>query len=198
MFLHYLPNSEDISPRLSIPVRHNQNIPGHVVRITSGVVLMWGICAGFLMHFFHCNFRDVLLAPVYAPQVDTLEQLIDRGIIPFVMPGQGFWINFFKDSPNPLMNTLADKIIVAEDWDEYDKLCKEGIQRDNTHALLGFIYDYYNEYSFGKYYYSKEVLEGKHPYGGAIVNKKWPHLDNYNRHLIYYQQVWELVSSAQL
>ena len=198
MFFHYLPNSEDISPRLSIPVRHNQNIPGHVVRITSGVVLMWGICAGFLMHFFHCNFRDVLLAPVYAPQVDTLKQLIARGVIPFVYPTAGYWINFFKDSPNPLINLLADRIIVAKDWDEYYKMFKVGIQHDNTHAYLGFISEDDVEYSYGKYYFSKEVMEGTNPYGGGIINKKWPHLDNYNRHLIYYQQVWELVTSAQL
>ena len=196
MVLKCLLNSEDISPRLSIPVRNNQNIPGHVVRITSGVVLMWGICAGFLMHFFHCNFRDVLLAPVYAPQVDTLTHLIDRGMIPFVDPIAGSFINFFKDSPNPLINTLADKIIVAEDLDDWRKLFKDGIQRDNTHAYLGIIRE--SAYSYGKYYYSKEVIEGTHPYAGGIMNKKWPHLDNYNSHLIYYQQVWELVTLAQL
>ena len=181
---------DNISPRLPVPVRDDQHIPGLSARVNSGVVLMWGIFAGFLLHFFHCNFRDVLLAPVYAPQADTLQDIIDRGIIPFVWPGGGFYINFFKDSPNPLMNLLADKIIVPTDYDEYYKLCYYGIQRDNTHAFLGIIYEWEDVYRYGKYYHSKEVLEGNHPYGGAIMDKKWPHLDNYNRHMIYYQQVY--------
>ena len=72
---------DNISTRLPVPVRDDQHIPGLSARVNSGVVLMWGIFAGFLLHFFHCNFRDVLLAPVYAPQIDTLQDIIDKGFI---------------------------------------------------------------------------------------------------------------------
>ena len=157
--------------------------------VISCVLLIWGLFGGLLLHFFLANFRDILLTPTYLPPIDTAKDILDRGMIPFVQPGAINYIGFLRDSPNPTLQELANQLYVPKNWDEYDNLCKIAIQQDNTHVYLGKIHHNEDVYTYGKYYNSKDVLEGTNPYGGSIMNKKWPHLDDYQSHIMYYHQV---------
>ena len=159
------------------------------------IFLIWGLFGGLLVYFFQANFLKVLLRPQYEKPVNSVKDIIERGMIPFVEDRAYFYKDHLLQSPNPLHQQLGDIMVVPKDDEEQSRMFVDDIQGGNTHVYLGVLMDYEYEfggYSKGDYYKSKDVLEGLSPYGGNILNKKWEYGDAYNHHLLIYHQVWVL------
>ena len=78
------------------------------------VLLMWCVMGGFLLHILECNYLTVLVKPVYEKPIDTVEDIIERGLTIIDTPGTQDKIYNLKQSPSPLTRKLAELMITAE------------------------------------------------------------------------------------
>ena len=80
-----------------------------------------------------------------------------------------------------------------KDWDESEKLIKNRVlERGEAVVELGFLFDYEkewaNEYST-RWYRSKTKKGGDFPFGSYLLNKKWTLEEEFNYHMMIFQQV---------
>ena len=104
------------------------------LKITNGfsanvVSALWSISGSFLQHILLCNFLAILLKPAVEPPVDSAQDMIQKGLSPFVVPGKYFlkskkfkenpsgsfdlWHDFLSGSPNPYFRPLANTLKMA-------------------------------------------------------------------------------------
>ena len=137
----------------------------------------------------------MLLRPQYEKPVDSVQDIIERGLIPFVNDDNYYIKDFLSQSPNPLFQQLGEMTVVPTDYEEFIRMIKEQIQGANTHVLMTLLHDYdYESSGFIKsdFHKSKDYLEGNNPFGVNILNKKWEHSAAYDHHLLLYTQVGKL------
>ena len=74
------------------------------------------------------------------------------------------------------------------DWVEFDRMLKERIIRDGSSVVeAGMLLDQYLE--LGKWHRSTEKRGGYHPFGSYMMNKKWTLEEEFNNHMLRFQQV---------
>ena len=61
---------------------------------------------------------------------------------------------------------------IPKDWEEYWNIPKHYVIGKGTHAqMIGYLHPY--DLSLGRWWRSKERVEGKYPFGGYLSNKNW-------------------------
>ena len=158
------------------------------------VLLTWAMCGGIFIYFFLANYRTMLLMPQYEKPVDSAQDILDRGMTPFVMDGGDYWKQLLLHSPNPAYQKLGKIVVVPKDYEQLVQMVKEDIQGANSHVYLGSI-AFVNWISFdgdvsGTFHESKDALEGTNPFIGNIVNKKWSLGEEFSCHLLLFHQVY--------
>ena len=113
-----------------------------------------------------------MLRPNFEDPLDTAHDLIVNNITVYNWPGGYIWKQFLAQSPVPTYNKLAETMIVTEDWDEYWNFPEHYVFGNGTHAQMGG-YLVPSELEMGRWWRSKEQVEGKIPYTGYLTNKKW-------------------------
>ena len=83
----------------------------NVVKIT------WGLFGGIFIYVFLANFRTMLLMPQYDKPIDSAQDVLDRGMIPFVDWGGDYYRDHLLQSSNPAYQTLGGVVVVPKDWD---------------------------------------------------------------------------------
>ena len=87
-------------------------------------------------------------------------------------PGHEMWKQYLLESPMLEYNILGETMLITDDWDHFDNISLHDVIGAGTHAqIAGSLVP--NELDMGKWYRSKEKLEGHYPYGGYLTNKKW-------------------------
>ena len=151
------------------------------------VLLTWALFGGLFIYAFLANFRTMLLMPQYGKPIDSAEEVMERGMIPFVYGGVDYYKHVLLHSSIPVYHKLGEIVVGTKDYDEYLKKMNEDILGANTHVYLGYLDDY--DRSLGKFHESKDVLEGSDPSVVDILNKKWSLAEEYSYHLLVIQQV---------
>ena len=77
-------------------------------------LLLWCVCGGFLLHMLESNYLTILLKPTYEDYVDTVEDIVSRGLAVIYFPGREATVEDMKNSPSELTRNLTDLIIVAK------------------------------------------------------------------------------------
>ena len=135
------------------------------------VLTFWDVLGGFIGYFFLATFLTMLIKPVLEKPIDSVQDIVDRGLVPITDEGGQFWKDFLRDSANPLYRQLAEITIVPKDYNEWLNLMKERILKEGTSVWMGA----YISTAWGlvpeDFYKSKDILEGNNPYGVWIVNK---------------------------
>ena len=76
---------------------------------------MWCVMGGFLLHILECNYLTVLLKPTYEKPVDSLEDVIERGLKIIDTPGTQDKVANLKQASSQLIRTAAtEHWVVAE------------------------------------------------------------------------------------
>ena len=168
-------------------------------RVVGIELKMWALFGGFLIHFILCNWLTVLLKPQYEAPIETAQDIVDRGIIPFVWNGGDGLKRFLEASPNPLYQQLGNITVVPKSRvpegiykNLQDKLIRKGILDDRTHVYLGNVnYMIWYWGLHGNFYQSRDSLEGDNPLGGNVINKAYSLADEYRHHIWLFNQVGE-------
>ena len=157
------------------------------------VLLLWCVCGGFLLHMFEANFLTILLTPNYEKAIDTAEDVMNRNLTVIYGPGYESIVEIFKNSPSNITRTLAERTIVCKDWDECDgKPFGTGLIPGvvKTGSSVYEAASVWHEYlDFGKWHRSKERKGGLNPFGSYMMNKKWTLEEEFNNHMMRFQQV---------
>ena len=104
--------------------------------------------------------------------VESAADIIERNITLVLMPMADSWADLFASSPDPNYRGLSQRIVIAKDWDDYDKMASKVIST-GMYAQIGLLPYAWPE-DFKDWYRSTERLPGDYPYVGHISNKKWP------------------------
>ena len=161
------------------------------------VLITWALFGGLFIYAFLANFRTMLLMPQYEKPVNSAQDILDRGMIPFVWYGGKFWKHFLLQSSNPVYQKLGEIVVVPKDFDEWSKIMQEDILGANTHVYFGTLSFVALWISLDGYHGSKDVIDGTNPFGGDIVNKKWSLSEEYSYHLLTFHQVKSYQNSQQ-
>ena len=155
------------------------------------ILLLWFFLGGVCQWGFEGNILSLMFKAVFEDPVDTAQDIDDRGLIPFVYPGQQFYVDFLASSDNPLYTKLANITVIPKTWEAFWILIQHGVQGNATHVFLGnTIWGYMRR--FGRYHYSQELLEGAFGYGGFIVNKHYYLRNDLAKHILIFQQVYQI------
>ena len=68
---------------------------------------MWCVMGGFLLHILECNYLTVLVKPVYEKPLDTIEDIVERGIANIETPGRESIVAELEKSPFLLTGKIA-------------------------------------------------------------------------------------------
>ena len=133
-----------------------------------------------------CNVLPVILRANFDDPVDKAQDITDKKMTLFNIPGSQIWKQWFELHVNPEYNKLAETMIIPDSWDEYDKLVQYGIMKNRTHLYIGgYVYSW--EIALGRHpglsprmthkggeawYRSKERLDN-FPYAGYLSRKDW-------------------------
>ena len=154
------------------------------------MLLTWSVMGGLLVLFALSLWREKLLEPMYEESIDTTEQILEKGLIPF-HHYLSRWGEHLRKSDDPVYQKLGEITISPVDASEtYDFTVK---MQDN--GTLVYIHNAvssspnFPQTKLGDYHYSKDILLGASPYKGWIVNKLWPLNEKVARHILKYQQV---------
>ena len=135
---------------------------------------IWVVFGGFILHFTLSNYLTVLLRPSYEEPVETTADLINRDITPFLEPGNEILRQFFAASSDPNYQEVSRRLIIANDWDEYEDMVSK-VTSTGMFARIGTLPWYINSTEEFKYWYrSSETIGGDNPYENHLANKKWP------------------------
>ena len=100
------------------------------------VLITWALFGSLFIYAFLANFRTMLLMPQYEKPVDSAQDVLDRGMIPFVNVGGDYWRDQLLQSSNPTYKKLGEILVVPKDWDQFEKMVREDIQEGNTHTIF--------------------------------------------------------------
>ena len=129
---------------------------------------------GFILHFLLSNYLTVLLTPNCEEPVETTKDLIKRDIIPFYTPGGEIYKQLFAASPDPNYQEISRRLVIAKDWDEYQDMVHK-VTSTGMYADIGVVPYWLNSTEeYKDWYRSTETISGTNPYGGHLLNKKWP------------------------
>jgi hypothetical protein len=121
------------------------------------------------------------------PEINSAQDVLDRGLQLFTYPGNEVGQRNMQSSPVPTYQKLGETLIVSKSYKVEEQIMKEGLFGAGTHVYLSTdVIDYED---FGEFYWSKEIVSGYYVFGSWVVNKKWPQAGALNKHLIAYSQV---------
>ena len=119
-----------------------------------------------------CNLLTTILRPNFEEPLDTAKQLVEKNITLYDLPGTEFRKHFLLNSPILEYNKLGETILFADDYDHLENISKHDIIGAGTHALVAGGLTL-SELDLGRWYRSKEKLDGMNPFAGYLTNKKW-------------------------
>ena len=68
-----------------------------------------------------------------------------------------------------------------------DKMVKDAVRSGSSVVESALLYNHM--YDYGKWHRSKERKGGNNPFGGYLMNKKWTLEEEFNNHILKFQQV---------
>ena len=149
------------------------------------------------------NFLTILLKPNYEKFVDTAKDVLDRGLTVVTYPGSESMVESSKNSPDYTTRTLAERTIVCSWWDECDGLgdykgkglIPRAVKTGSSVVEVGILWSDYLVH--GKWHRSKDRKGGDNPFASYMMNKKWTLEEEFNNHLLRFQQVTVYVQCYQ-
>ena len=66
-------------------------------------------------------------------------------------------------------------------------MAKDAVRSGSSVVEIGFLLDH--ELEWGKWYRSRERKTGLSPFGSYMLNKKWTKEEQFNNHMLRFQQV---------
>ena len=129
---------------------------------------------GFILHFLLSNYLTVLLRPSYEEPVDTVADIIKRDITPYMLPGSDIFRQVFSESPDPNYQEISRRLVIHQDWDEYEDMVRKVISTGSFAEIGSFPWTFNSSEEFKDWYRSSETIPGDYPYTGHLANKKWP------------------------
>ena len=150
------------------------------------ILLIWYFCGGVCLWGFEGNILALMFKPVYEDPVDTIEEVIARGLIP-VTYNYG-WKYHFERSSNQMYRDLAKIIVVPSDNEELLTILEYQVQGNATHVYIGN-HVYENMKDMGLWHFSQEIIERSNPYLVWITNKMFYLSEDLAKHILIYQQV---------
>ena len=114
-----------------------------------------------------------MLRPNFEEPLDTVEQLVSKNISIYYYPGLGKDSkDFLLKSERPEYRILGENFVLVKDWNQWINITKYEVMKKGTFAQLHYSMDSYAK-SFGEWYKSKEMLEGRNYYAGFLTRKNW-------------------------
>ena len=164
-FSFRIPDLTERHPRDLVPIGRTSNF----------VFTIWAVFGGFILHFLLSNYLTVLLRPSFEKPVETAADIISRDITPFYFPGGHIWKQFFADSSNPHYQEISRRLVIAKDYDEFDSMMRK-VTSTGLYAQIGGTPSLrvVKVEEWKNWYRSSATVGGTNPYGGHLLNKKWP------------------------
>ena len=151
------------------------------------ILIIWGVFAALFAYAFLAIFRDILIMPVYEDPIDSYQDVIDKGLIPFSHEGSHYYREHLANSPNPGYKYLASIYEIPETSAEYWDWFDNDIGVHGIKAYIGILSDW--EIATGLYHTSEEHIFGLNPSAGYVFNKKMRYSEEMQRTLLYFTQV---------
>ena len=98
---------------------------------------------------------------------------MEQNIILYDIPGSEIIKQSFLESPVPEYQILGESFVVHDTWAEYDNMTVNDVFEYGTHCMVTSSPSVW-EFTLGRWYKSKEKMEGDFPFAGFLTNKKWP------------------------
>ena len=97
-----------------VPLIINQSLRTNFGLAFKMILLLWCVCGGQLLHMFESTYLSMLMKPVYETPINTVQDVLDRGLTVIYDPGYESEIEILKNSPSNITRQLAERTIVPK------------------------------------------------------------------------------------
>ena len=142
------------------------------------------------MMMFLANFFPILLLPAMEDPVDTMDDVVERGLIPIAYPGATYVTDIMNMYEDPQRRKLGEKIIYPDDVSQLEEMVWDDILFGDDKYV--WITQYLLPGSLMRYqdfHISKETVGGTDPWSTWFINKKFFLQKKLKRHIMVFQQV---------
>ena len=103
------------------PTEKHPSTSQAVGRMSNVIYLLWAICGGFILHFLLSNFLTVLLRPDIPKPVETAEDVLQRGLVPYYHWEGEYLRDIFANFPDPKQRfqEIAEKLLIPDNWHQW-------------------------------------------------------------------------------
>ena len=192
-FVHLLFCSNPCLHRLPIPKsseKVDQEVPSFNGLSAKFISLLWILTGSFLMMMFLANFFPILLLPAMEDPVDTMDDVVERGLIPIAYPGATYVTDIMNMYEDPQRRKLGEKIIYPDDVSQLEEMVWDDILFGDDKYV--WITQYLLPGSLMRYqdfHISKETVGGTDPWSTWFINKKFFLQKKLKRHIMVFQHV---------
>ena len=137
--------------------------------------------------------------------VDTAQDIITLNMTLFYDPGGEMWKQWLAEHNNTDYNKVAETMIIAKNWEEWDKLVEQGILDNRTHVYFSSYVGPWEmslgqqlvkpglsprmSHKGGEVWYRSQERVDNFPYGGYLSRKDWRYNEEMTTVLLHFAQV---------
>ena len=160
---------------------------------------------------FGANYLTILLKPNYEKPIDSPQDIYERGLTVIWPPGWELYAEMVKndtENPDPNGPKIAEVVIVPKvifcyieqfpfkfifkNWDEYDEWIEEKIVKTGSSVLeRSFLFHWELEWAIkaNTAWHRSKYIKPEMNFASYMLNKKWNFEEEFNNHMLRFQQV---------
>ena len=89
-----------------------------------------------------CNILTTLIRPNFEKPVETVKDLVERGIRVAELPGAQYWQQLYLSSPNEYYQKMGASMYFCKTYDEYDNLTVDMLANGEWGIIASFMTEY--------------------------------------------------------
>ena len=134
--------------------------------------------------------------------MDTAQDILDRNMTLFDIPGAEMWKQWLAQHYNKEYNKLAETMVIPDTWNQYDKIVEQGILVNRTHVMMS---SYVRPWEIslvrhpslsprmthkgGEVWYRSKERVDNFPYAGYLSRKDWRYNEEMTTVSLHFAQV---------
>ena len=139
---------------------------------------------------YDAMFHTVMFLPIMEKPVNSIEDVVERELIPIIGPGATYLLDWMNGFENQEKKALGQRTIMPDSWGKLEELVFDNILEGDKHVwMTEYLIPGHDYMHYRDFHISKEPLGGLNPWSVMLMNKKFHLEEKLKIHIMKFQQV---------